>query len=501
MATCRKWRDIIHGTPTLWREIIVRRRLEWLAVCLPRSQQLLVNVSFHSSGTNLADARHILRPHNDRVASLTFYSLHCAQLDRCMPLQEMHNLKSMHVKVHHGHGADATKHRGVCPILVLNFPRLEELSVEGLTVCGHPPAFSTLRYLTVGGCIGPRKTMRLAEFVGCLKSCVLLEKLDLQIHALDAVLFDIPQGTGPIATFPRLRDLSIRGKVEEVSNLLSHMEIRDDVDICLETDDQVDTHRAAVAARAMLPSDVTRSRLGILKSATRIMVDVPRGKFYDAVTITATQGMNMDHKINIVVRVLYEERSSTIDDGFAHRDAQATYFLNALAQLPSMFPSAPVETLVCRGDVAAVDEGTWWSLCAKFPTLRSLVVEDTICFANVTPLFRALGSPQSHGQARPLCRYLEYIWIRDANAALEDLEELRKCIKWRIDQRAPLRRLRLELHAIYEGGAPPDVSGYRAEFARLVPHSSLITWDIYDAAHNELRSLGVTGEFPFWRSD
>lgn len=503
MATSKEWRAVICGAPALWREIVVRDNSLWLAMCLRLSQNLLVNISFHASSTNIAYAQSILRPHKDRITSLIFNPFDCAQLGTCMLFDVMEQLKSLRVCVIHGHEPDATKHDGMCPLLMLPFPSLEVLRVNGLFPICVPPsptAFSSLRCLAIGGCASlGMNGVPLSAFVGgLLKNCTLLESLNLRMNALDPVIFDIPQGIDPIAILPRLRYLAICGTVEQASNLLSHLEVGSDVTILLETDDLEDTSLVAVAARAILPSDISRSGIGILKSATRIMVDVAKGCSQDAVTITATEGMNLKHKINIAVDFYCDDFYDSPSTIFAHRDAQATYLLNALAQLPEMFPSAPVDTLVITGDVAAVDEGAWRSLFSQLPMLTTLAIHDTMAFADMTPLFRALGSPQSHGEPRPLCRHLEYIRLFDCDGQPTCMEELRKCVVWRIDQNVPLKRLRLQLHVDYEDGAPPDVSEYRAEFARLVPDSWLVIWDIYDVAQ---RMVEVHDEIQFWDSD
>ncbi|TFK81578.1 hypothetical protein K466DRAFT_334018 [Polyporus arcularius HHB13444] len=279
-----------------------------------------------------------------------FRSLDCAQFGEQIALEEMCQLKSLEITVHHGHRADVTMHDGICPALrALEAPFLETLHVDGLALYKPSSPFSCLRTLQIGECVGLWKTIRIAEFVRFLNDCVSLENLELQHHALDAVLFDIPQGTGPISAFPRLRQLAICGKVEEVSNLLSHMEVRPDVDLWLETDDQEDIARAAEAAWAILPRDIPGCKIGILKSATRIMVDVPPSDGPELLLITATQGMNLSHKIHIVVRVSQER--SAAEDGPASPQARGEYFVSALAHLARMFPpSRPYVSRRAGGD-------------------------------------------------------------------------------------------------------------------------------------------------------
>ena len=277
-----------------------------------------------------------------------------------------------------------------------------------------------------------------------------------------------------MAVFHRLRDLTIAGKVEDVSNLLSHMDLRRDAEIWLETEEQEVVEHAAVAVRNILPSDLSRSSLGILRSATRIQVYVPSPSFHEVLAITATCGMDLHHKLNLSVQVSEERREAA--DGTASRQAKAVYFCNALANLPTIFQNAPLETLVCRGQTKHVSVEAWQSICRSFPTLKTLVVDDSCHSGNVRHLINALMSPQSSRDTRPICPNLEYLWICNTSetvVAPNHLHHLRQCLMWRISQQVPLQRLRLHSLVRYHNGMPPDLSGYRREFARLVPNASL----------------------------
>ncbi|TFK81580.1 hypothetical protein K466DRAFT_667032 [Polyporus arcularius HHB13444] len=500
MSTCRKWRDVIRGTPELWNKIHVIRHLEWLGICLERSQQLPIHVSFHWSRIHLLQALSYLHQHKDRIASINVHSLHCEQVKEYVIFPwDMLQLKTLSIVLEHEHADNATPHSGRCPPLVLTSPSLEELTVHGLTIDGHAPAFSSLRRLSIRACSGTLKTHRLPRFLDILKTCVSLEELDLQETALDAIQFDIPQATGPMVVLPRLRDLFISGKVEEVSNLLSHMEVGPSVNIYLETDYQEDLLRATFAIRNILPLDIPQSKLAILRSATRLLLEVPNASYEDGVMfITATRGMDLDHKLHIAVRVSAEHLQA--GDGTASRDAKATYFLNALEILPTMFPTAPVHTLVCRGEIAACeDPSDWLPLCAGFPRLTTLVIDDSIRFGDAVPLFRALASPQSPDDSRPVCRFLESIWICNTDGEVDRLEEIRKCLMWRAANQVPLKRLRLEVVASEYDATILRVSEYQAHFAQLVPNSSLVIWDIYNPDHVRRMSRGIDVEMPFDR--
>lgn len=213
MSTCRRWRDVIRGTPTLWRELVVPgRSLVGLAECLQRSQELPVNVSFFSSETDVSQAWHILRPHKHRIATLQFRWLQCAQIGERMPvLGEMDQLKALCISVNHKHNdaADSREHNGVCPSLLFTSPRLEKLELGGLIVEGPSVgSFSNVRELILHGYYGAPQTWGLTQFLAMLHSCVLLETFTLGETALNTVAVDIPQGY-PYVALRRLRELTI----------------------------------------------------------------------------------------------------------------------------------------------------------------------------------------------------------------------------------------------------------------------------------------------------
>ena len=505
MAVCQRWRVVICATPEFWRDIHVCRHLEWLNLCLQRSKQLLVDVTFSWPETVVNHAYRCLHPHRSRIASLDFQELDCAQpeiANRTLLVPQMPRLKRFRIRVKHTrHSADAPVHQEICSALFPMSPGLEELRVSGMRVLGRRQEFSSLRRLFLEE-NGPPVTQTITEFIHFLNACTSLEELSLQRNALEAVSFEVPEGTeGHQASIvlPRLRDLSITGRIEDISDLLSYMDVRDDVSIWLETDEQQDVESASTAPMDILPSDVSGCKLGILKSATRIMVDIPLDSPYELAHITAIRGTNVNHKINIMVQGAQPQGRWQDDGPLTSPEAKATYFNDALHFLPQMFPNAPVDTLVCRGDLEAINDEVWERLFAGFPMLKTLVVDDRVRVGDPTRLFRKLSCPPSPGDSHPVCGNLEHIWVCNALGSPDSLEEIRKCIAWRSENGAPLKRLCLELFADDIEQASPAVSVYTAEFARLVPDSSVRIVDVKRGLRFvQFYGTDITEEFPFW---
>ncbi|RPD80594.1 hypothetical protein L226DRAFT_204682 [Lentinus tigrinus ALCF2SS1-7] len=494
MRVCREWRNIIRYTPEFWRNIRFNRNQEWPILCLERSQQLLVDIFVFFSAIPLSHVLHILRPHKDRIALLKLHDLDCGQVRDYVSLGNMRHLKSLEVNVLHNHAAG---HHGICPPLLLTSSRLERLDVIGLTVQGpSPTVFSTLRELRIVGHVGARRTHDLSQFLNMLQACASLEGLRLLNRSLDAINFDLPQYSRFVA-LPRLRELTIKGKVRLVSHMVSHLEVGPKVAIWLiaECEEVEDVRRAAVALRALLPSDLQRCRLPILRTANRVKVDMADGP-EEVLFITATRGENPDEKIELSLeftREVWANRARD-DQGPVSPRARKRYFLGALRCLPTMFPGARVETLVVHGDVEFVDAATWRSLFVSISYLKILVISASFD-NNTSPAFVALVSPWSRTDPSPLCRHLEYIWIRHSRT-LDHLEKARRCIAWRNASGAPVKRLCLDLFAHPTSAAPvPDVSKYRAEFARLVPDSSVVEVEVHGPWKGD---IDVTeAEFPF----
>ena len=476
MQVCKAWKRIILGTPALWCNIVVHNRTEWLATCLEYSQRSLVDISFHPEfSTSVAGVVKYLRRFNEKIRTLEFRSVDCSQIGNGVSLGDMPNLQDLRIAVDHKNCEEQRRHHGACPVLLLTHPGVKDLWVDGLIVAVprelnrhqlHP--LSTLRRLYMGGYSGAGTTYDIAGFLTLLQACVSLEVLDIRDNSLDTFNFNIPQGQ-PTVTLPSLHVLVVYGIIEEVSNFVSHLHIGPEVEIWLETEEITDAVRSAEAARAILPND---PRLPILRTANRVKVNLASpGLKHEAMIITGTRGLNPNDTINIVVRIP--------EDGFengapAHWEVLASLFHRTLTLLPTIFPNAPIETLVCNGELDAIDEETWERLFASYPTLRTLVIEDSVDDGDVCPAFRALSKPQPYANNRPLCPHLEYIYVRNALGEDTHFEEIRRCMVLRMEL-APIQHLRLELLRDKRDDVPdPDASVYQAVFAHLVPQSTVV---------------------------
>lgn len=326
-----------------------------------------------------------------------------------------------------------------------------------------------------------------------LGACVSLAKLDVCECALDDIVFDIPQGHSIVA-LPRLRKLSIVGKVERVSSLVSHLELGPDVDIWLATDPQEDIARAAVAALTVLPANIQSCTIDTLRTATRLKVDLSWRSPAEALVITATRGLTSKGRITIAVQV--SEEQWVTEEGVASAAAMTRYYRTALQSIPYMFSGAPLDTLVCDGPLKDIDDRTWWLLFASFPTLQTLVV-DSASGGGVSHLFHALSSLQSSQEPHPVCRHLEYLWLRTADP--DDFEVVRQYVGRRAACDLPLRRLNLELDDMGPTARRvPDVAALRTQFEELVPdrNSRLVTWDVtYESDRRNWKD--TEAEFPF----
>ncbi len=165
MATCKQWRDVIVGTPTLWRRIVVYNNLHWLETCLERSRKLTVQVKFRHSTMNLSRAWKAIQPQKDRIAKLHFRWFECAQSGD-LALEEMGQLTSLLVEVFHD---EATTHNEVCSSLLLTpFPRLET-SLDASQTCLQGMRWPFLQAHRLPESAG---SMRLAGQTRCLRVCL-----------------------------------------------------------------------------------------------------------------------------------------------------------------------------------------------------------------------------------------------------------------------------------------------------------------------------------------
>lgn len=70
---CRHWDEVVCGSPSLWRTIDVHTNTHWLALCLTRSVQATLDITFHHASRDLSleDFQTTISPHAARIRSLT----------------------------------------------------------------------------------------------------------------------------------------------------------------------------------------------------------------------------------------------------------------------------------------------------------------------------------------------------------------------------------------------------------------------------------------------
>ncbi|RPD56423.1 hypothetical protein L226DRAFT_175469 [Lentinus tigrinus ALCF2SS1-7] len=498
-AVCRHWRELILDTPQFWQKIAVGRSVQWLELCLRRSQNSPIQMSFRYPVVFDATMK-VLQPFWHRVEYLSFKELDCAQFSNYVVLAPMPQLRTLIVKVkHRSHSIrDGRKHDVTGLILSLTngtLPRLRTLDLEGLSLVGDAMALSSLRVLHLGEYASDRPLFTTAQFVTFLSSCTSLEHLIIEHNALDAVVPSPPDDRTitPVAQLGHgLRDMTVHGSAENIANLLSHVHVPAHVDLALWTRELAE-ERAAAAAVNMLPAGRLRRNLGILQSATRLKVDSCHEEA-GVIKVTATRRPGTSGRLELSVSA----PSGTGKD-LNRSQARRMYYKGLVRAVPDMFPGAPLDTLVCAGDLDAISECEWRDrLLAHYPTLRTLVIDDDEYGGDAIPIFKALGTTVAQvqlGAITPVCPALEYLWIHNAEPTVKLMEEVRRCLSRRQDHRAaPLRRLRLELNPDYEKPLQ-DVVGYLPLFKRFVPRCELRVWrrDVDD----EEMFLDTGVELPF----
>ncbi|EIW52567.1 uncharacterized protein TRAVEDRAFT_53010 [Trametes versicolor FP-101664 SS1] len=171
---CRHWDEVVCGSPSLWRTIDVHTNTRWLALCLTRSVQATLDITFHHASRDLSleDFQTTISPHAARIRSLTVPYLPwsetpsnlCPIFDFDMPALETVEFKAPLPEASELH----LSHQ--------RHPHVQRLSLE--CVC-HPvdlQLLSHLRSLSISTC---REAFRVDEFLHALASSSRLEELFL----------------------------------------------------------------------------------------------------------------------------------------------------------------------------------------------------------------------------------------------------------------------------------------------------------------------------------
>ncbi|KAI0787835.1 hypothetical protein C8Q74DRAFT_1446436 [Fomes fomentarius] len=329
-GVCRYWRDVINGNPMFWRCIDVGLRLEWLDLCLQRSAQLKVNILIRETlDVSPAVLSDILAPHRDRISVFIDFSLTC-DVPLCplpMPQLRFLNLVITHVN----HAEDDLDHDGACPMIPLlpavgehngTFPQLESVGLTGIAI-SIPVGltFSSLICLSLRNCSfsGPIAHPS-CHILHVLDACPSLQEFSLSISLASLMHPDMDGLVPRVVAVPELCFLQTFDDPELISEFLSRLQFRDDIDLDLTT---------FVFTEPEL--------LAILHSITYVAVEVD---LLHAAKVNIKALVDKDHPFHgrIELTVTTERHDIEDDDMHPRYNYDVPPAWTVLMDLPSIFP-------------------------------------------------------------------------------------------------------------------------------------------------------------------
>ncbi len=469
-SVCRYWRNAINGNPMFWRCIDVGTRLEWLHLCLQRSAQLTVKILLRrtSDVRTPAVVSQLLAPHRDRITLFIDFTPTYGKPLSLVPMQQLDYLM---LEMNHPQGLD---HDAAWTIPLIpagrerpgTFPRLQYAHLNGISVAIPVGLkFSSLISLTLRNCYCYRPVTHLScHILHILNACPSLKSLTLS----QSLVTLMPSNMGvlpPIVALPQLTSLETYEEPELISELLSHLQLRED--IFLDLDAYVPTEPEMVPALPrMLPSaQEDYDRLTILRSIAHLEVEVS-----DEVKITAFVDKERRHG-RVTMTVCEDDR-----EGY---DYDLAPLWSVLMDLPSIFRTgALIKTLALYGEMG--ESSHWEETLEPYQgTLQALAIESIGDGPAALSLFQILG--EREGRASMFCPDLKTIWIHDIPVSPELMAAIRTCVQRRRDEGCPLSELLLNM---VDSTGPADVivntfpegsamGLFNEEMKRLVPSFGL----------------------------
>ncbi|TBU59975.1 hypothetical protein BD310DRAFT_923596 [Dichomitus squalens] len=230
---CMHWRKIVCTTPTLWRDIHVYCRPEWLKLCLSRITSKpcpgLINLYFHDLSFQLPQLFTYLEP--QQVTSLGAITLYAdlAWMDMFSPLFSLPipNLIALSIYTSHSWWPWPSRldKAAAFPLTAYALPRLEELTLSRI----HPPTdvalFSHMRILDLSSSLWKTSFPKLLDIMA---ECTLLEQLKLHNVLAGVTEVPTPASGSPsrsLITLPHLHTLIITHapSLDICAQILSHL--------------------------------------------------------------------------------------------------------------------------------------------------------------------------------------------------------------------------------------------------------------------------------------
>ncbi|KAI0755605.1 hypothetical protein C8Q74DRAFT_1360694 [Fomes fomentarius] len=239
---CHLWRETICGAPSLWRSIHIMNNMQWVRLCLDRSDGVPIEVYIHNP-SKLPSAQRLLLENAHRITALSVirteynaFPVVMKLLRASMPMLSELNINAEDSPIDIFPFNDSKGH------FVL--PALHTVRFSHTQVVWKSPLVHRLSaiYLQRWDPEVEDLTMSLREFLHALDACQALEVLDIDFALpFDTYSFDTGERdvSGPVISLPNMEFLTIWCDCKpqdspDLYHLLSHLTLPVDaqVEIC-----------------------------------------------------------------------------------------------------------------------------------------------------------------------------------------------------------------------------------------------------------------------------
>ena len=443
---CRRWRDVIWSTPSLWQEIIVFEGAEQLELCLRRCAGALATVHvWHPTMPERTFAT--LGQH---ASSIKAYYVHCdvPQLDYLsglplllethMPVLETLSLTGPYYE---DEILDVTITRDLVP-------RLTTLELRNCIAPRDIAVYTPLRRLSISG---SECKFTYSQFLHLIRKCLALEHLSLDSEILDPFTMEVahlPPHTAPLV-LPRLKTIGLAGDHPVLFHLLSTIHAPQAIKIGLSgcIDDDLNDEPLPLFTRLLAPD--SQSRFPFLSDPRVISL---RCWDNDAFDFSIRCGPDSSSILSIDLGMVFNETWP----GNENLERNLVAAMDFLAAAAAASAAASVHTLKIEGYPNKVAVETWQRVFHTFTGLRTLHIRGGGTFDSLwLGLQRATQSSSERDDGAVCCPSFSEILVDepgwrvshykfDATAALFDL--IPRTLRARVDAGgARLKRLQLYL--------------------------------------------------------
>ena len=462
ILVCRYWRDVVYGSPTLWRNIFIRSlTLTQHALMLSSSATVDVMFGFDSLASTAQNLQ-LLQQHTRRLRSLVFVVIWCQWNPAVLTLLRsdggMPALETLQLPFHTQPRERWDNGFVDLQLTPERFPRLRWLALALTAAPSDIHVYARLRHLSLRDC---RCDFSLERFLEVLSASTNLEHLQLEsfLHRIEGDWMKESADTG--RNPHSLRYLKFLKLIEDssahTSNFLARISLSSTASVsiyCLiEADDNGDLSETITDILPSYPAVA----LPALALVTEVVVQANALRY----SISGFVEPRVPGKDLIFLQIADNptDPEDVLDWG---------QFPNECADdLLDVFASAPLTALNFTGSFGNVSAHTWGEIFTRYPLLKTLRLDDDLSHADESEtVFQGLLAATPPPDSPVPCPRLRSVSLK-ASFSRTDIDAILKCLRHRAGEGHRLEHLRMDFDGDEDNKALMDAA-YLPELRELV---------------------------------